>query len=470
VNVSQWLASLESFTGSFYTKCPHVEFRGILWYLIGRLKDGHVDELGILRTLLKTAGGYSFADYSPVASLAATQLEGRAGSQLLKRETFAFGVVNQTNRRASRIVRSVLQGDNVGIMLLILLAQVRAKVIFDSTGKSPKPVKLIGNLYDSCQVVMTMLLEFLTDQTDEALENGQPVCSSISVKLYAESLPSLGDLYGKYALDAESAWMLCRPISRTAVVKGKSENGKGKRESAEAVQSFLTKGKVTTEIYRGMLPENAWEDMTVDLFELFFSHSLYDICCPESSYEAEIVRLKKEAERLIQRQKGNPGSLIPGPPFGKADEMELERVQRASDILSSDMSLQKERKAKLLHAFELRKYGSFPSETISRKTIQAFLMHCIYPRCMSSPDDAMYCAQFVSLLHQNDTPGFSTLHYIDELVDVVAGALYCVTEGEAANMAIILLETWKLVSRWRYDRDAFTEEMADKVKRAKARS
>jgi THO complex subunit 2 len=317
---------------------------------------------------------------------------------------------------------------------------------------------------------MTMLLEFLTDQTDEALENGQPVHSSSSMKLYAESLPSLGDLYGKYGLDAESAWMLCRPISRAAAVERTSENGKGKHENAEAVQSFLPTGKAMTEIYRGMLPENAWEDMTVDLFELFFSHSLYDICCPESSYEAEILRLKREAERLIQRQKGNPGSLIPGPAFGKAEEMELERVQRASDILSSDMSLQKARREKMLQAFESRKYGCFPAETISRKSVQAFLMHCIYPRCMSSPDDAMYCARFVSLLHQNDTPGFSTLHYIDELLDVVAGALYCVTEGEAANMAIILLETWKLVSRWRYDRDAFAEEMADKVRRLRDQS
>jgi THO complex subunit 2 len=84
---------------------------------------------------------------------------------------------------------------------------------------------------------------------------------------------------------------------------------------------------------------------------------------------------------------------------------------------------------------------------------------------MSSPDDAMYCAQFVSLLHQNNTPGFSTLLYIDELVDVVAGALYCVTEGEAANMAIMLLETWKMVSRWRYDEVAFATEVADRVRK-----
>jgi THO complex subunit 2 len=466
VNVSQWLSSLESFTGSFYKRCPQVEFRGLLWYLIGRLKDGHVEEIGILRTLLKTAGGYGFADYSPVASLAATQLEGRAGSQMLKRETFAFGVVDQTDLRASRIVRSVLQDDNMGVMILILLAQIRTKVIFNTSGKRPTPVKLIGNLYDSCQVLMTMLLEFLTDKTDEALENGQSVRSTSAMQLYAESLPSLKELYGKYGLDAESAWMLCRPISRAAVVEETSESGKGKKESTEAVQSFLPTGEVMADIYRGMLPENAWECMTVDLFELFFSHALYDMCYPEGCYEAEIARLKKEAERLIQRQKGNPGSLIAGPPFSKADEMELERMQRACDILTSDMSTQKKRNEMMLNAFEARKDSCFPSETISSgNTIQAFLMHCIYPRCMSSPDDAMYCAQFVSLLHQNNTPGFSTLLYIDELVDVVAGALYCVTEGEAANMAIMLLETWKMVSRWRYDEVAFATEVADRVRK-----
>lgn len=467
MNASQWLSSLESFTGEFYKKCSQVEFRGIIRFVLGRLKDGHVEELGILRTLLKTVGGYSFADFSPVASLATTQLEGRTGSQLLKRETFAFGVVEQTNFRASRTLRSVLQEDNMGVMIVILLAQIKSKIIFDTSGKRPKPVKLIGNLYDNCHVVLSMLVEFLTDSTDEAMENGKPTTSSSAVRRYAESLPSLGDLHGKYGLDTESAWMLCRPIGRAAVVQEAETKGMDKKKSGSvdaSVQSFLPTGETMTDVYGAMLPESAWESITADLFELFYSHSLYDISSPENQYEAEIARLKKETERLMQKQRGNPGALMPPPPFTKEDEVELERVRRASTLLASDASLQKKRHEKLMKSFQSRKDECFAYDTVSRSSIQTFLMYCIYPRCVSTPDDALYCAQFVFLLHQNETPGFSTMLFIDELVDVMAGALYCATEDEAANMAIMLLETWKMVSEWRYNDEAFESEVADKVR------
>lgn len=464
MNASQWLSSLESFSGAFYRKCSQVEFRGIIWFVIGRLKEGHVQELGILRTLLKTVGGYGFADFSPVASLATTQLEGRAGSQLLKRETFAFGVVEQTNWQASRTLRSVLQEDNMGVMIAILLAQIRSKIIFDTSGKRPKPVKLIGNLYDSCQVVLNMLVEFLTDSTDEAMENENSSESSTAVKRYADSLPSLGDLYRKYGLDTESAWMFCRPVSRAAVAEG-VKNGKGKSEKENgSVQSYLPTGETMIEVYGSMLPDKAWDSITADLFELFYSHSLYDISCPESQYEAEIARLKKETERLVQRQQGNPGSLVPGPVFTKADDVELQRVRRATTLLASDLALQKKRHEKFQSTFEARKADCFTSDVVTRSSAQVFLKDCIYPRCTSSPDDAIFCAQFVALLHENETPGFSTMIFIDQLIDVMGGVLYGSTEDEAANVAIMLLEVWIMVSRWRYDEKAFDEEVAGKVR------
>ena len=63
LNTEQWLASLESFTGAFYLKFPDVELRGILVYLTDQFKQGIPSELGVLRSLIKTAGGYGFVDY-----------------------------------------------------------------------------------------------------------------------------------------------------------------------------------------------------------------------------------------------------------------------------------------------------------------------------------------------------------------------------------------------------------------------
>jgi THO complex subunit 2 len=237
--------------------------------------------------------------------LATGQLEGRAGSQLLKRETFAFGVVERFNPRAASRLRSVLQSDNMGITILILLAQIRGKIVFGSSGKRPKPVKLIGNLYDTCQVVMEMLLEFLTDNTEES-QNAEDEGRS-PVQVYAENLPSLGELLEKFGLNGESAWILCRPICRAALGE-ENDASTNRNGNGDAIEAYLPSSTGMRNVYPTMLPEAAWSNLSTDVFELFFSLSLYDISNPGGTYEAEISRLKKEEDRLSQLQKGAPGA------------------------------------------------------------------------------------------------------------------------------------------------------------------
>ena len=41
------------------------------------------------------------------------------------------------------------------------------------------------------------------------------------------------------------------------------------------------------------------------------------------------------------------------------------------------------------------------------KTIPAFIGHCLLPRCVMTPEDAMYCAAFIRRLTLEDTPYFS---------------------------------------------------------------
>lgn len=41
------------------------------------------------------------------------------------------------------------------------------------------------------------------------------------------------------------------------------------------------------------------------------------------------------------------------------------------------------------------------------KTIAAFMSQCILPRCVLTPEDAMYCALLIQTLTLEDTPYFS---------------------------------------------------------------
>lgn len=61
-----------------------------------------------------------------------------------------------------------------------------------------------------------------------------------------------------------------------------------------------------------------------------------------------------------------------------------------------------------------------------------------------------------------ETKGFYTLQFFDCLVDAVIGSVYCITEDEAANLGILLEETWELLSLWRYDAEEYGRAVANK--------
>ena len=106
LNATQWLASLEQFVGVFYRKNPQVELRGILSFILQRLKHGEVLELGVLKSILTHMGGVkATADLN----LSNEQLEGSAGGRILRRQTREFGVVREENKIAASKLRVVLQ-------------------------------------------------------------------------------------------------------------------------------------------------------------------------------------------------------------------------------------------------------------------------------------------------------------------------------------------------------------------------
>ena len=74
------------------------------------------------------------------------------------------------------------------------------------------------------------------------------------------------------------------------------------------------------------------------------------------------------------------------------------------------------------------------------RTESCFLTYCVYPRCILSPDDALFCCRFVNKLHWMETKGFFTLQFFDCVVNAVIGSVYCITEDEAANLGVLLEE------------------------------
>ena len=475
LNTEQWLTSLETFIGAFYKKFPNVEMRGILKYITKRFMEGQASELGVLRSLIKTVGGYGFVDYDSTASLSDLQLDGRRGSRLLRRETSSFGVVDDINREASQQLRSVLQGGDLGVIILLLLSQIRSRVLYSKASDTVQEhVKVIGNIYDNCEAVMCLLLEFLSDSSDDATAKEK----------FAASMPSLVDLHTKYGVEKAVAWMLCRPLVRKSMFY-KDDSKIAKKASLDKPPAYLKPFTSTEE--RTLLPEAASKHLTPIIYNTFYSLAVYDIACPEERYNLDIDRLKKDCDRLIQLQKGGDAArgqmsvlaavaaaaggdanqIRQATAFTKTHAMELERLKRNVDQLNEDFQRQQKRCQLVKANLESQKESMICSEgtdsPINSMFAPAFMTFCVYPRCFLSPEDSLFCAHFIKMLHNMRVPGFLTIELIDIIVDAVIGSLFCMTEDEAGSCSIFFNEIWKSVNSWRYDNDAFASELKDTV-------
>ena len=68
-------------------------------------------------------------------------------------------------------------------------------------------------------------------------------------------------------------------------------------------------------------------------------------------------------------------------------------------------------------------YNFSLSEATKSETITQFLQLCMFPRCVFTASDAVYCAKFVHMLHNLKTPNFSTLLCFDRVSGISAHLL-----------------------------------------------
>ena len=482
VNVAQWMSSLETFAGAFYKMFTDVEIRGLLSYFTKRLHQGHNLELGVLRSLLKMAGGYGFADAEAISALSEVQLHGRCGSLILRRETSDFGIVEQVNLNSSRRLRSSLQQDAYGVTFLTLLSQLRIRIVFDESKNNPKQIKLVGYLYDTCQRTQNLLLGFLTDGTEDDKKTVGAIAR------YAQSLPMFSDLHKEYGITAPSVWMLCRPLLRAAtfIAEDDAKAKKGDSNFPAHLQPFHPDSEKVQRGCRQMIPESNWNHITLLVYQRFFTYHISDLFCPEETYNAEVSRLKKEVDRLVQLQKGGReaagmhASLVAKAAaaggterdmrqalvFTRAQESDLERFRRNIEHLSTDLTRQKARCQSVRDKLKKEKdkyFHELKGKDGKIMTGSVFLANCLYPRCLQSPEDAMYCAYFIQLLHDMETPGFPTLQLLDAAINAVVGALYSITEDEAGCLGIFFEIIWKIISDWKYNDQKYDTEVFKKV-------
>lgn len=73
---------------------------------------------------------------------------------------------------------------------------------------------------------------------------------------------------------------------------------------------------------------------------------------------------------------------------------------------------------------------------------------CIIPRCLFTAVDAVYCAKFIKMVHDNNTAYFSTLQCFDRVIRDFSFVIKSSTEAEALRIGRFLLEILTLIDHW----------------------
>ncbi|CAI5718939.1 unnamed protein product [Hyaloperonospora brassicae] len=455
-NVSLWLTSLANFSGSFYRKYPNVELAGLLQYLIQRLKSWASVDLVVLSELLTKMGScLSLEDIS------ASQLEAQAGGPHLWYEPTD---PKFQNRRAIPKLRDALIKRNLALPLCILICQMRSRIEYHEDRALPH-LKLLGRVFDTCQLTLSQLLQFLGGVVDPSA--------------YRKMLPSITTLVREYNVPPELAMSLIRPamrsddpILRTAPrgvhatsSTNTATNGVSTAEVASNGTSAVEKSwymydpDVLADIKEALRVQNTpggncegpFSVLTPEVYATFWGLKLYDIHIPFQQYESEILRLRNSITS------GANASL------SASERKKLkDKTTQMIDVLTTEQKDQVVHRKRVYERLEKMKgtfFTFFKNEPNDYQTaIDELLQKCVIPRSLISPEDALFAAKFMERLHTLSTPQLSSLQYFHKVNVKVSALVLCATEREASNFGFFMKETLGLILRWYQNGATYDDE------------
>ena len=125
------------------------------------------------------------------------------------------------------------------------------------------------------------------------------------------------------------------------------------------------------------------------------------------------------------------------------------------DNLEKEMLLMKRNHEKVLKFLEEKKNSLLDETTIllaNRREITRYLIqYCLYPRLIFSKVEALYSAKMLILMINLHIPNFNVFDILQKVIKFIVPCILCVTEFEAHNIAIFLLEILRVVKYWQED-------------------
>ena len=135
----------------------------------------------------------------------------------------------------------------------------------------------------------------------------------------------------------------------------------------------------------------------------------------------------EEIDRFVPPHGGEPDPKTGAQRRKREKERCIANVDKLRKELNEHIARHKEVSARLE-----RDCKTWWGSTDRPGAITLFVQHCIYPRCIFSPADAVYCAKFVHMMHAQGTPNFSTLQFVNNVLTTdLRSYIFACTEKQA---------------------------------------
>ncbi|XP_068717940.1 THO complex subunit 2-like [Montipora capricornis] len=435
-NISEWLKSLAVFCGTVFRKYS-IELTGLLQYVANQLKAGKSFDLLVLKEVVQKMSGIEISE-----EVTAAQLEALSGGELLRAEGGYFGQIRNTKKSSQRLRDTLLEG-KLDLPLCLLMAQQRNGIVFFED--SERHLKLVGKLYDQCQDTLVQFGGFLATQ--------------LSAEEYESHLPSLDVLGQSYHLTPDVAFFLSRPMfvhqieTKYEDLKKAIETPKGKQlQQKQILQCYVDAVNVVMDPVfqsaRLLQAPKVWNSISPQLYVTFWALSMFDLYVPSERYEQELNKLRQQLTQL-EDNKDMPVSK---------KKKEKERCSLLAEKLKEELRQQEERSQRVMASLKNERDTWLPAKATKSETITQFLQLCMFPRCVFTASDAVYCAKFVHMLHNLKTPNFSTLLCFDRVFSDISYTVASCTENEASRYGRFLCSMLEIVMRWHGDKKTYEKE------------
>ncbi|KAL0580932.1 THO2 plays a role in transcriptional elongation [Marasmius crinis-equi] len=482
VNTSDWLLSLASFAGMVFRRFG-TDLSPYLKYIIHQLQQGQTTEIIVLRELI-----WKMAGIEPLPSLSDAQVTAMAGGPALRIEAIASNTrgaklePGDAGLRAPQRLGKALVDGSLALPLLVQVAQQRQSAIFQAQDAH---LRSLASLYDTTHGVLLQYLELLTTpQVVSPQDYGNKI------------LPPLGDLGELYGISPS----ICMQIENA--LKMAEDERKTNEEAEKRLKEKLTAKRETTSISTSRVasPALASKDSTESAPDVKpnTAETSEDVsmepetkAVPESPWLPQLAALFDEVKRLLPPHVYDvlgPGFYLTfwqlstydlSPPGSRYDhavsdlrsEIRKEDSKFNAADRSADHTLTQEFKEQTIsRAFTLKRLARekqhwFPYGVKKPNALLDVLIeHCLQPRCLLSPMDADFCAQFVKVIHTQGTQGFYTLSCYDKLLgDPAKAILFSCSEYEARNYGRFLLGLLTDLLKWHKDEQTYIQDNRSKV-------